>query len=586
MVEGQAPKIGGYELLERIGVGGMAEVYRARQLKVFGREVAVKIIKRGLAEDDLFRQRFLREAQATARLAHPHILPLIELGPGERDGELLFLVMPYVRGGTLRNLLDRAGGPLPLHQTAQLFAQLCEAVQHAHNQGLVHRDIKPSNILLQDEHYILLGDFGIALDTEDIRLTSTGLGMGTAEYTAPEQAKGFADFRSDLYSLGIVLFEMLTGRVPFTGRTAFDVLFQHATAPVPSLQSVNPALPDSLAAMDQVIQRALAKDPGHRFQSAAELNAAAQAIFAGQAEPPAGVVVYAEAAGLQHPGEPAEADKGNGSSSSSDEHTWGEWATAAPLALPLAAAAEAGGAGERLGSMAAVGQTDPAGERPTLPATPAPWRNRLSSAHFVARRQPASPFQTILLILMALLALILVGGSVYLGVRLFDAPGTGANAALTTPSPASSSTTGPRPTGTIKPTRTPGATPSTTPSTTPSPTPSATPSPTATPAPSAQFAVTPPALTFSTTVSACSSNAPQKTLTVQNTGGGTLNWQASVQNAAYLSISPGSGSLGPSATTTMTVTLICPSAPVSTTDTISFSSNGGSSTVAVTITVT
>ncbi|HEY7123364.1 MAG TPA: protein kinase [Ktedonobacterales bacterium] len=572
MAEAKAPRLGGYELLERVGVGGMAEVYRARQRKAFGREVAVKIIKRGLTEDDLFRQRFLREAQATARLIHPHILPLIEFGQSGRDGELLFLVMPYVRGGTLRNLLDRTGGPLSFHQTAQLFAQLCDAVQYAHNQGLVHRDIKPSNVLLQNEQYILLSDFGIALDMEDIRLTSTGLGMGTAEYTAPEQAKGLADVRSDLYSLGIVLFEMLTGKVPFAGRTAFDILFQHATAPVQPIQRVNPALPDSLVGMDRVIQRVLAKDPGKRFKSAAELNAAVQAVFSRSAEPPASVAVSPEAPLQDTPGEAAKAGEDNGSTSSPGEHSWEEWATATPLPVPLAASAEAGRGGDRFAGRAPLERTDPAGERPTMFATPPSWRSRLPRSNFGERRPPSSLFQRFLLIVMALLALVLIGGAVYLGVLLIGVPGS--NSALTIPSPAASSTIALSPTATIKPTRTP------------KPSPSATLSPTATPASSAQLAVTPPALTFTTTVAACSSNAPQKTLTIQNTGGGTLDWQASVQNAAYLSISPGSGSLGPSASATMIVTLICPSAPVSTTDTISFTSNGGSSAVVVTITVT
>jgi serine/threonine-protein kinase len=224
----EGTQLGTYELLELIGTGGMAEVYRARQHNAFGRDVAVKVIRRGFSDDALFRERFLREGQAAARLAHPHILPLIEVGQTGDSGELLFLVMPYVAGGTLRDLLAQTGGPLPIEVIARLFGQLCDAVQHAHEHGLIHRDIKPSNILLQNERYALLTDFGIALDTEDVRLTSTGIGMGTAEYTAPEQAKGAADARSDIYSLGIVLFEMLTGQVPFTGKTAFEILFQRA----------------------------------------------------------------------------------------------------------------------------------------------------------------------------------------------------------------------------------------------------------------------------------------------------------------------------------------------------------------------
>src|SRR5262249_49099833 len=155
--------------------------------------------------------------------------------------------------------------------------------------------------------------------------TSTGLGMGTAEYTAPEQAKGFADSRSDLYSLGIVLFEMLTGRVPFVGRTAFDVLFQHATAPIQPILRVNPALPQPLVGMDRVIQRALAKDPARRFQSASELNAAVQAVLAQYIESSSRVVVSPEAPVHPSPDEAASASNDNGSTPSTDQHMPEQW---------------------------------------------------------------------------------------------------------------------------------------------------------------------------------------------------------------------------------------------------------------------
>ena len=202
-------RLGAYELIERIGGGGMAEVYRAKQLTAFGREVAIKVIRAGFSEDPSFRERFLREAQAVSKLSHPNILPLIEFG---EENQTLYLVMPLAREGTLRDLLKQRNGPLPLDEAVPMFVQLCDAVQYAHEEGIIHRDIKPQNVLLQRRTHVLLADFGIARDTnESQQMTATGAGIGTVEYMAPEQAIGQADIRSDIYSLGIVLYQMITG---------------------------------------------------------------------------------------------------------------------------------------------------------------------------------------------------------------------------------------------------------------------------------------------------------------------------------------------------------------------------------------
>ncbi|HEY7356789.1 MAG TPA: protein kinase, partial [Ktedonobacterales bacterium] len=269
----EGARLGAYELVERVGSGGMAEVYRARQSTAFGREVAVKVIHQGFSEDSMFRERFLREAQAIAKLSHPNILPLIEFG---EEGDILYLVMPYAPGGTLRDLIARVNGPLPLTDAIEIFTQLCDAVQYAHEQGIVHRDIKPQNVLIQRGKHLLLADFGIARDaTSDQKLTMTGAGVGTVEYMAPEQAMGKSDARSDLYSLGIVLYQMLTGRVPYSGSTPFEVMMKQANEMLQPARSLNPSLPREV---DGVLAMALAKDPNRRFQSAGALLRAVQAL--------------------------------------------------------------------------------------------------------------------------------------------------------------------------------------------------------------------------------------------------------------------------------------------------------------------
>ncbi len=265
----EGARFGSYELLQRLGGGSMAEVYRSRQLSAFGRDVALKVIHPGYSGDQEFRARFLREAQAIARLSHPHILPLIEAG--EEHG-MLYLVMPLVREGTLRDLLQRRGA-LPLQEALPLFTQLCSAVQYAHDEGVIHRDMKPQNILLQRGVHVLLTDFGIARDLLDTRVTLTAGGVGSAEYMAPEQAIGQASAQSDIYSLGVVLYQMLTGAVPFSGTNPLEVLLRRANDPLPDPRLYQPNLPIGIV---QALQTALAKDPQQRFERAATFSQAAR----------------------------------------------------------------------------------------------------------------------------------------------------------------------------------------------------------------------------------------------------------------------------------------------------------------------
>ncbi len=270
MAERDGARLGDYELIERIGGGGMAEVYRARQLTAFGREVALKIVRADLSGIEAFRARFLHEARAISRLSHPNILPLIEFG---QERETLYLVTPLVRGGTLRDLLKRRNGALPPEEAISLFLQLCQAVQYAHEEGIIHRDIKPQNVLLQRGVHVFLADFGIARDLSATQLTGIGTGIGTVDYMAPEQARGQASALSDIYSLGVLLYQLLTGRLPFEGSSPFEVLVKQSNDPLPDPHAFNPALP---AALVTILQAALAKNPRERFQSAAALGAAVE----------------------------------------------------------------------------------------------------------------------------------------------------------------------------------------------------------------------------------------------------------------------------------------------------------------------
>jgi len=254
-----------YRLERELGHGGMATVYLAQDLR-HDRAVALKVLKPELAHA-LGPERFLREIQVTAQLDHPHILPLLDSGDA---GGFLYYVMPYVQGETLRTRLTREK-QLPLDDAFQIAAEVADALNYAHGQGIVHRDIKPENLLLAGRH-VRVADFGIARAVTAAggdSLTATGVAIGTPVYMSPEQAGGSKDVdgRSDLYSLGCVLYEMLAGHPPFTGGTAHEILARHSMDAVPSLAAARPTVPEGL---ERAIATALAKVPADRFSTAAQ----------------------------------------------------------------------------------------------------------------------------------------------------------------------------------------------------------------------------------------------------------------------------------------------------------------------------
>jgi len=257
--------VGNYRVLEKIGQGGMAEVFKAYD-PALDRNVAIKLLPTHLAQDKNFLSRFRREARSIAHLDHPSIIPIF--GYGEESGKI-YIAMRLVEEGTLKDIL---GEPLPLRRACVLTLKIARALQYAHEKGIVHRDIKPSNILLGNNDWPILMDFGLArmVSGED-QITRTGAGVGTPAYMSPEQGRGTqVDSRSDIYSLGIVLYEMLTGIVPFRSETHTSTIIQHITEPLPDPSAFNPDLPESII---NVIYKATAKDPDERYQSANEMIA-------------------------------------------------------------------------------------------------------------------------------------------------------------------------------------------------------------------------------------------------------------------------------------------------------------------------
>jgi eukaryotic-like serine/threonine-protein kinase len=255
---------GRYELVELIGKGGMSSVWQAHD-RLLDRRVAIKVLHPQFTEDEEYVERFRREARSVAQLSHPNIVTVIDRG--EDEGRQ-YIVFEYVEGENLKELLER-GGPMPVRDALLMALQMARALSFAHARGLVHRDVKPQNVLLNADGQAKMTDFGIAREVDVQGVTITGTVMGTSEYIAPEQARGEqVDAQTDVYSLGVVLFELLTGSVPYDGDNFVSVALRHVNEPVPSVLDRRADVPPRVA---MAVERAMAKSPDDRFESMGEL---------------------------------------------------------------------------------------------------------------------------------------------------------------------------------------------------------------------------------------------------------------------------------------------------------------------------
>ncbi|GAA3948731.1 Stk1 family PASTA domain-containing Ser/Thr kinase [Gordonia caeni] len=269
-----------YELGELLGFGGMSEVQFARDL-LLHRDVAIKILRPDLARDPMFYLRFRREAQNAAKLNHPTIVQVFDTGEADTpEGPLPFIVMEYVDGETLRDVL-RANGPIAPRQAMTWMADVAAAMDFSHRAGIVHRDMKPANVMIDHHGAVKVMDFGIAraMDDTSATMTQTSAVMGTAQYLSPEQARGIkVDPRSDIYSMGCVLFELITGEPPFTGDSPIAVAHQHVHEDPRRPSQVNP---DIAPELDSVVMKAMSKNPANRYQTSAEFRSDLIKVLAG-----------------------------------------------------------------------------------------------------------------------------------------------------------------------------------------------------------------------------------------------------------------------------------------------------------------
>jgi len=262
-----------YRIIEMVGGGGMANVYLARDL-ILGRDVAVKVLRPEYVNDAEFTARFEREAKSVSSLYHPNIVSIYDVG--EEENILSYMVMEYVSGMTLKEYIKQYG-PLESLEAIDFMKQIASAISHAHANGIVHRDIKPQNILMNENKQLKVTDFGIAVALSATALTQTNSVVGSVHYLSPEQARGgSATKKSDVYSLGIVLYEMLTGRLPFSGDSPVSIALKHLQDHIPSAKADHPEIPQSV---ENIVLKATAKDPFHRYETIDEMVMALEEAF-------------------------------------------------------------------------------------------------------------------------------------------------------------------------------------------------------------------------------------------------------------------------------------------------------------------
>ncbi len=256
-----------YEIIKSIGEGGMANVYLARDV-ILDRRVAIKVLRGDLANDEKFIRRFQREALAASSLSHPNIVEMYDVG---EDNGNYYIVMEYVEGKTLKQYLKkRTNGRLTVSEAVDIMIQLTDGIAHAHDSYIIHRDLKPQNIMIQDDGQIKITDFGIAMALNSTQLTQTNSVMGSVHYLPPEQASGKGStIKCDIYSMGILFYELLTGVLPFKGDNAVEIALKHMKEPLPSVRKQNPSVPQSV---ENIIIKATAKNPKNRYNDVKEMH--------------------------------------------------------------------------------------------------------------------------------------------------------------------------------------------------------------------------------------------------------------------------------------------------------------------------